>query len=120
MAERVVPMQVAGVELLVQTVTVPGLEHTSGRMARAGDRAVEGFDRAQAAIEAIAAKTADTLRGLGKQALRPDRLAVEFGLCFTAEGGVLVAGSSVQASLKVTITYDRPLAAAAVTTDGTG
>jgi Trypsin-co-occurring domain 1 len=108
MTEQIVPMQVDGVDLLVATVVVPGSEPTSGRLDRAGRRVVEGFDRAQEAISAVAVRLAGSVKQLEERAVRPDRLQVEFGLSFTAEGGILVAGSSVAASLKVTISYDRP------------
>lgn len=113
MAERVVPMKVGGVDLLVATVVLPGSEQTSGRLDRAGQKVVDAFDAAQAAIEAIAVRVAGTVASLSGQAVHPGSVAVEFGLSFTASGGVLVAGASGEASLKVTITYDRPAGPAA-------
>ena len=107
MGGRVVPMRVGDVDLLVETVTLPGSEQTSGRLDRVGERVVDGFDRAQGAIEAIATRLGETLDELGQRAVQPDRVEVKFGLKFTAEGGVLVAGSSAEASLEVTIGYDR-------------
>jgi hypothetical protein len=44
---------------------------------------------------------------LGERAVRPDHVQVEFGLSFSATGNVIVAGSTVEATLKVSITYDR-------------
>ena len=113
MGGRVVPMRIGNVDLLVETVTLPGSEQTSGRLDRVGERVVDGFDRAQGAIEAIATRLAGTLDELGQRAVRPDRLEVTFGLRFTADGGVLVAGVSAEASLEVTIGYDRAPAARA-------
>ena len=52
-------------------------------------------------------------------AARPDRVEVEFGLKFSASGGVIMAGVAGEASLKVTLGYDiaaRPAAAAARST----
>jgi Trypsin-co-occurring domain 1 len=106
MAERVILMQVGGVDLLVSTVVMPGSEQTSGRVDRAGHKVVDAFESAQAAIEAIASRTADTVASLSTQSTRPKGLSVEFGLSFTASGGVLVAGATVEASLKVTIEYE--------------
>ena len=105
MAERVVPMQVGGVELLVATVVTPGSEQTSGRIDKATDAVVDAFDTAGAAIEAIAGKVAATVATLASRAAAPEKVSVEFGLSFTASGGVIVAGASAQASLKVTVTY---------------
>ena len=108
MAERVVPMHVGGVELLVSTMLLPGSEQTSGRLDRAGQKVVDAFDGAQAAIEAIGSRMADTIRSLNGQSVYPSGVSVEFGLSFTATGGVVVAGATAEASLKVTITYNRP------------
>jgi NTP-dependent ternary system trypsin peptidase co-occuring protein len=107
MVERVVPMRVGGVDLLVSTVVLPGSEQTSGRMDRAGQKVVDAFDSAQSAIEAIGDRMAATVASLNAQAARPKSVSVEFGLSFTASGGVLVAGASAAASLKVTIAYER-------------
>jgi hypothetical protein len=105
-AERVVPMQVGGVELLVTTVVLPGSEQTSGaRIAKAAEAVVDAFDTAGAAIEAVAGKVAATVVSLSTRAVAPEKVSVEFGLSFTASGGVIVAGASAQASLKVTVSY---------------
>lgn len=117
MSNRVVPMRVGDVDLLVETVLLPGSENTSGRLDRAGQKVVDGFEHAQVAIGAIATRLAGTLEELGERAVHPDRVEVKFGLKFTAEGGVLVAGSSVEASLEVTIGYDRGLASGPVGRD---
>ena len=108
MAERVVPMQVGGVELLVTTVgpvVPPGSEQTSGRAGKVTDAVVDAFDAAGAAIEAVAGKVAATVAALSAKAMAPEKVSVEFGLSFTASGGVILAGASAQASLKVTVTY---------------
>ena len=107
-AERVVPMQVGGVELLVTTVgpvVPPGSEQTSGRAGKVTEAVVDAFDAAGAAIEAVAGKVAATVAALSAKAMAPEKVSVEFGLSFTASGGVIVAGASAQASLKVTVTY---------------
>ncbi len=98
------------VELLVETVVPPGLEQTSGRLDRAGQKVVDGFERAQAAIDAIATRLGQTVSDLGQRGVHPDRMEVQFGLKFSAKGDVIVAGSTVEASLQVTVSYDRVLA----------
>jgi hypothetical protein len=40
------------------------------------------------------------------RAARPDRVEVEFGLRFSASGGVIMAGAAGEASLLVRLTYD--------------
>jgi len=42
MGGRVVPMRIGNVDLLVETVTLPGSEQTSGRLERVGERVVDG------------------------------------------------------------------------------
>lgn len=108
MVGRLVPVRVGGVDVLVEAVTPPGSEPTSGRVDEVARKVSEAFDRAQDAIVEIAVKTAGTVRAMGARAVRPEKVAVEFGVSFTATGGVVIAGASAQASLKVTITYDRP------------
>lgn len=107
MTGRLVPVRVGDVELLVEAVVPPGSEPTSGRVDEVARKVGEAFDRAQGAIVEIAVKTAGSVRELAARAVHPEKVAVEFGLSFTATGGVVIAGASAQASLKVTITYDR-------------
>ena len=73
---------------------------------------VHAFGRAQETIIAVAKSTADMIDKAGTAA-RPDGLEVEFGLKFSASGGVIMAGASGEASLKVTLTYDAAVRRAA-------
>ncbi len=123
MTGRIVPFQVSGVQVLVETVPEPepvagpepadgpqtaaGPEPRSALADKAADGLVDAFDHAQDVIEAIATRLAGTVESLAERAVHPDTVEVEFGLAFTASGGIVVAGSSVQASLRVTIGYDR-------------
>ena len=92
----------------METVVPPGTEPTSGRMDEAVRRVGEAFDRAQDVVVEMGVKAAGSVQELARRSARPDELAVEFGLMFTASGGVVIAGASAEASLKVTITYTRP------------
>lgn len=103
-----VPMQVAGVTLLVETSAVGGSENTSSRLDRAQAAVTDAFDHAQAAIVAVATSTVATIGQLGARAVRPDEVEVKFGLKFAAEGNVIVAGASGEATLEVTLTYRQP------------
>jgi hypothetical protein len=114
MVGSLVPMRVGDVEVLVETVPVAGSEPTSGRSDKAGQKMLDAFDRAQETIAAVATRLAGTVGDLTARSVRPDRVEVEFGLSFTAQGNVIVAGSSVAASLKVKVSYDRPVRAAVV------
>ena len=66
---------------------------------------LEAFGRAQETIIEIAKSTAEMIDRAGAAA-RPDRVDVEFGLKFSASGGVIMAGVAGEASLKVTLGYD--------------
>lgn len=97
-------MRVGGVKLLVETTPVAGTEQTSVLDKTAGAVA-EAFDRAQSAIVAVAASTVNTIGHLARRSVRPEEMTVTFGLKFTAQGHVIVAGAAGEATLEVTLTY---------------
>lgn len=120
MTGRIVPFQVNGVQVLIETVPGPRTESVPGTPRapasprpelrgaladKAADGLVDAFDHAQDVIEAIATRLAGTVSSLAERAVHPDTVELEFGLSFTASGGIIVAGSSVEASLRVTIGY---------------
>lgn len=100
-------MRFGDVEVLVATVPVAGTEPTS-RLGDAAVKALDALDRAREVILGAAASTVQTLETLKAEATRPDKLEIEFGLGFSAKGNVIVAGGSVDATLKVKLTYERP------------
>lgn len=106
MAGRLIPVEVGGVELEVEA-TVVGSERTS-TLSRAQHAVADAFDRAQEAIVAVATSTVATIGDLGRRAVGPDEVQVTFGLKFTAQGNVVVAGASGEATLEVSLTYRRP------------
>lgn len=97
------------VDLLVETVPVAGSESTS-RLPDASGRVVDAFDRARDAIVEITSSAADAIQRMGQRAVRPDQVEVEFGLKFSAQGNVIVAGTSGEASLVIKLTYPVPAA----------
>jgi hypothetical protein len=105
MSGRLLPIRVGGVELLVEVTPMAGSEQTS-RLSDASGRVVDAYQQAQEAIIALSGSVADTVSRLGQQAVRPDRVQVEFGLQFTASGNVFVASTSGQATLQVSVGYD--------------
>lgn len=105
-AGQVMALTVDGVELWVETTPVAGSEPTSTRLDRAGEAVTGAFDRAQAAIVAMATATVATIDQLGQRAARPQQVQVKFGLKFTAKGNVIVAEASGEATLEVTLTYN--------------
>ena len=104
MAGRVVPMRVGDVELLVETSPVAGSEPTS-KLSRAQDAVGEAFERAQTAIVAVASSTVDVIGQMSERAVRPDQVEVTFGLKFSAQGNVVLAGASGEATLEVKLSY---------------
>lgn len=88
-----------------ETVPVTGTQQTLGRTGKAAENVADAFHRAQDAIIEVARLTAAMIDRAGAAA-RPDRVAVEFGLGFTAAGGVIMAGVAGQASLKVTLSWE--------------
>lgn len=105
MAGRVIPLRVGDVELLVEVSQVAGSEPTSTRLDRAGEAVTEAFDRAQAAIVSVASSTVTTIDELARRSVRPEQVQVKFGLKFSAQGNVIVAGAAGEATLEVTLTY---------------
>jgi hypothetical protein len=111
-AGRLIPVRVGDAEIEVEAVVVAGTEATSGRVLKAAGNVAEAFARAQDAIVEVARSTAQLIDRAGAAA-RPDRVEVEFGLKFSASGGVIMAGVAGEATLKVTLGYDvsaRPMA----------
>jgi hypothetical protein len=117
MAGRAVSMHVGDMDLLVETVPVAGTEPTSGKLDKAQEAVADAFDRAQSAIVAVAESTVRTIGQLGSRSVHPDEMQVTFGLKFSAQGNVIVAGASGEATLEVALTYRR---AADGASDGAG
>jgi len=113
---QLIPVQVGDIEIQVEAVVPAGTQPTSGgRTAKAAEGVRDAFAKAQETIIEIAKSTAEMIERAGTT-VRPDRVDVEFGLKFTASGGVIVAGVAGEASLTVTLGYDvasRPAAAPA-------
>jgi hypothetical protein len=102
-------MRVRDMELLIETreVSIAGSQPTSV-LGEASKRVMDGFDRAQEAIVAVASSVAETVHRLQQQAAHPHRMEVEFGLKFSVEGDVLVASASGEATLRVLVSYQAP------------
>ena len=102
---QLIPVRVGDIEIEVEAVRVAGTEPTSGKAAKAAESVRDAFTRAQETIIEVAKSTAEMIDRAGA-AVRPDRVEVEFGLKFTASGGVIMAGVAGEASLAVTLGYD--------------
>jgi hypothetical protein len=104
-------------KVLVSTVVPAGTEQTSAA-ARLRDRAVDALGEAGETIEAVAKSVSETATRLAKVAMGPSGIEVELGLAFTAQGGVVVAGGAVEASIVVHLTYDVSPRKAVISVDG--
>jgi hypothetical protein len=102
---RLILVRVGDVEIEAEAVPVAGTEPTSGKVSKAAGSVADAFGRAQETIIEMARSTAEVIERAGAAA-RPDRVEVEFGLRFSASGGVIMAGVAGEASLKVTLSYD--------------
>ena len=103
-AGQLIAVQVGDIVIEVEAVTVAGTQPTASP-AKAAEKVREAFGAAQETIVQIAKSTAQMIDRAGAAA-RPDRVDVEFGLKFSASGGVIMAGVAGEASLKVTLSYD--------------
>ena len=115
-AGKLLPVRIGDVDVYVETLPAApavGSEPTSGfgRQRPQEAAGVEGvadvFSRAQETILSIATTTAAVLEKAGRAAVHPESLEVEFGIAFSAEGHIVVARATAEASLKVTLTYVR-------------
>jgi hypothetical protein len=107
---RPIAVTVGDTAVLVETVAVApaaGTELTAGRAQPALEKVSEAFDRAQDVIVNVAASTAEMIGKAAARAARPDHVEIEFGLSFSATGGiVMVAGATAGATLRVQLSYD--------------
>ena len=101
---RLIPVRVGESRSRSRRSRWPGPSRRRGGRPGAGN-VLEAFGRAQEAIIEVAKSTAQMIEKAGAAA-RPDRVEVEFGLKFSASGGVIMAGVAGEASLKVTLGYD--------------
>lgn len=107
--ERSIAVTVGDTEIFVETVavTTPGTEQTAGRTQQALEKAADAFGQAQQVIVNVASSTAKMIEQAAARAARPDRVEIEFGLSFSATGGiVMVAGTTAGATLRVLLAYE--------------
>jgi hypothetical protein len=102
-----IEVRVGQARLLVEAIPASGSEPTSGRLNRASEHVLGAFERAQDAIVEVATSTVRVIEKAAKRGARPDHLEIEFGVGFSVQGDVIVAGAAAQASLLVRLVYDR-------------
>lgn len=92
-------------DVWVSVVQLPGTQETSAAE-RLRDRAVDALEQADHAIKAVAHSAAKTVGKLKAESVSPANVEIEPGLAFTAQGGVVVAGAGVEASIVVHLGYE--------------
>lgn len=92
-----------GLEIEIQTVQVPGAENTSSVR-----RSVEAaIDQVEMVMGAVGRRLGAAAQDLLAATTNPKEIALEFGLSIGTNGSVIVMGTTTEAAIKVTVTYDR-------------
>jgi len=104
----VIALKAGDFDVLVQASPVPGpsANGLAPRVDAPVGKLEDAFTQVENTIAAIASSTVQSIRNAAERAARPDHVEVCFGLCFSAGGGVIVAGASGEASLQVTLVYN--------------
>jgi hypothetical protein len=100
MGSRLVEFPVAGGKVLVE-VDDPAVG-TRPVSRSAIERAKESFETAVAQVKPGVEALMEQLRGLSR---KPDQVSLEFGIKFTAEADALIAKSSLEGNIKVTLSW---------------
>jgi hypothetical protein len=98
------PVDLNGVSIFVEAAPIGGTEPTSGR-GRGVDRVSDMLSNAQTVIEEMAVSVMETGRRICSRATNPDQLEIQFGLKFAAQGSIIMASASTEASLVVKIVF---------------
>ena len=121
-AARPIAVTVGDTEVLVETVAVApaaGTELTAGRAKQTLENVADAFAHAQDVIVNVARSTAEMIEKAASRAARPDHVEIEFGLSFSASGGIImVAGATAGATLRVLLSYDAKPSAPSGGADG--
>ena len=105
MPASIQPLRFGDADVQVCVVQLPGTQNTSAAD-RIRERAVDALEQAQQAIEAVARSATHTISKLKAASTSPSNVEIELGLAFTAQGGVVVAGAGVEASIVVHLSYE--------------
>lgn len=68
------------------------------------EKAKEAFEQAKTTITCVTKSMITAIRSMEK-AVTPDEFALEFSIKFSADGQAIIARTSVEANLTVTMTY---------------
>ncbi|WP_194904355.1 CU044_2847 family protein [Catenulispora rubra] len=107
MAQPYLESDIDGVTVLIETTDSPsGITNTAGR-GRSVEAVADAFAASQQAIERIAAQVAATGARIAAKVSAPEQMEIQFGIKFSANGHVILAGIGAEATLNVKLTYAR-------------
>ncbi len=93
--------------ILVEFPETPGLQPVSIRTLSVdslAEKSVNALDKAMGTIRSMATRAVDAVKGLSDP---PDEVELSFGIKLDAEAGAMVAKASTEASINVTLTWQR-------------
>lgn len=98
-----IPVTIEGQQLYIEIEPQYGSESTSTR-GTSPAKLDEVFENAKSSIVAVCQSMVDTVRKVDA-AITPDEFSLEFGIKFKADGSILLASVSTEASLTVKMVY---------------
>ena len=92
--------------------TMPGVQPVAimrgeAQMDELAKKSQKAIDHAMSTIQNMASKVVAAIKELPKSEL-PDKVEVEFGLKLDAEAGAMIAKAGAEASIVVTLAWERP------------
>lgn len=103
-ATQLVKTRVGDETIWVEATVLPGSQPTASPD-RNAQKVLDAFSAARRVIVDLATEVAATGQELADRAVRPDEIAVEFGLKIATEGSIILVSGSAEASLTVKLTY---------------
>ena len=104
MSHRMAPLTIDGITVLVEVEELPGSKPTS--VSAGFNRVEELFDQAKVVIEKVGRLALDSGKSLASSAVRPSQIELQFGIKFAAQGNLIIARGSSEASLAVKVLYE--------------
>jgi Trypsin-co-occurring domain 1 len=98
-----IPVMIDGQTIYVEVEKTYGSEDTTS-LDKTLERVQDTFDQAKSTIVCVARGTVEAIRTMD-QLLIPDEFTMDFAIRFTAEGNAILAKTSAEANLKVSMTY---------------
>lgn len=103
---NMIPTEIDGEPIWLEAEIEPGDQPTAfGR--RRGADLPEVLSRAQKAIAYLSRETLEAARSVANDVACPEQVEIQFGLKFSTQGSIILAGSSLESSLSVKVVYAR-------------